>query len=217
MKLLSSRVCGMWAVLLVMPVLGVSQERVAGGSLQQEASWSALKHLAELANSNAMLANTLAQALATCNDKKMLYSPSSADKDANGCIMPASPTMFTIRFGVDAAKSIKIQYNLSSGAYSIISADKLYGKIYVNIPKLDYNALCGDIQRDIELVTTGLWYDMPLSSGHQVDFSVRVLSHQMPTCDNGLVGIAEVYDPQGTDNEGINEWSLAGVLIMKAQ
>lgn len=47
--------------LLAAPVVAVAQERTAGGNLQQEASWTALRTLADQANSNAKVASITAE------------------------------------------------------------------------------------------------------------------------------------------------------------
>lgn len=208
---------------LIVPCLH-AQETTASGHLMNEMSWTALKALSDTANNNANIAKiaaTDAQARAAkieaCGNKSMLYAPESPKKDANGCIpieIPPSLDMFTIRLGADAGKSIRIQYNLSHGTSSIVGKN-YHGKAYVIVPKLDYNVLCGSIKRKIELLTMGPWYGMTLASGHQIDPSLQVASHQLPSCSNGLVGIAEVYDTSGNNKN--DEWSLSGILMMKAQ
>jgi hypothetical protein len=209
--------------ILTVPYL-YAQETTASGNLMNQMSWNALKNLAEQANNNANIAKIAAidaQARAlkieTCGNSSMLYAPQSLKKDPNGCIpieLPTSLDMFTIRLGADAGKSIKIQYNLSKGTYSILTKN-YHGKAYVIIPKLDSTLLCGTTQRKIELLTMGPWYGMTLAKGHQIDPSLQVASHQLPSCSNGLVGIAEVYDTSGPNEN--DEWSLSGILMMKAQ
>lgn len=72
-----------------------AQERTAAGNLNTEATWTALRGLSEQANSNAKIAKTLAEAIATCGKKSMLYAAGQPGADAQGCkaAMPDPSTL----------------------------------------------------------------------------------------------------------------------------
>ena len=72
-----------------------AQERTAGGSLNNQMTWTALKSLSEQANANAKTAKILAEAIAACGQKSMLYSPGQTGADAQGC-KPAMPDPSTL-------------------------------------------------------------------------------------------------------------------------
>jgi hypothetical protein len=72
------------ALCLLAP-LSHAQERAVGGSLDTQMTWTALKGLSEQANNNAKAAKVLAEAIATCGKKSMLYAAGQPDADAQGC------------------------------------------------------------------------------------------------------------------------------------
>lgn len=72
-----------------------AQERTATGSLDNQMTWTALKGLSEQANNNAKSAKILAEAIAACGQKSMLYSAGQPGADAQGC-KPAMPDPSTL-------------------------------------------------------------------------------------------------------------------------
>jgi hypothetical protein len=90
------------ALVLATPV--VAQERVAAGSLQQEASWSALKTLADVARDKANIAQITANdaldratKIETCGKLGKLYAPGVAGVDANNCkALAATPVQVLV-------------------------------------------------------------------------------------------------------------------------
>ena len=72
--------------LLALPFTVNAQERTVGGPLQTEASWSALANLANQANSQAKVAQVLANAIVECGKKRMFYGPGQPGADAQGCL-----------------------------------------------------------------------------------------------------------------------------------
>ena len=73
------------ATLLTLGVPALAQERTAGGPLQNEASWAALKNLTEQANANAKTAHIRLDQMALCGNKSMFYAPDAEDADTDGC------------------------------------------------------------------------------------------------------------------------------------
>jgi hypothetical protein len=69
-----------------------AQETTAGGSLQMETSWNALRLLVDGANNNARTAQILANAIRTCGIKGMFYSPGVAGVDGDSCKAPPTPS-----------------------------------------------------------------------------------------------------------------------------
>ena len=79
--------------LLGLPTLVHTQERTAGGSLQQEASWSALTNLVNQANASAKTANVTANEalrkanlMEVCSKKGMIYAPGVSGVDTDSCL-----------------------------------------------------------------------------------------------------------------------------------
>ena len=68
---------------LLVPVV-YAQERTAAGNLATEASWSALKSLADQANNNAKSAHIRLNKTEECAEKGMLYAPHAEDAE-QGC------------------------------------------------------------------------------------------------------------------------------------
>lgn len=79
--------------LLWAPAICLAQERTAGGSLQQEASWSALTNLIDQASASAKIANItanealmIARKIELCGKAGLIYAPNTPDADAiTGC------------------------------------------------------------------------------------------------------------------------------------
>lgn len=68
-----------------------AQEVTASGNLKNEASWNALKSLADTANNTARTAQIMANAIKDCGVKGMFYSPGVSGADAQGCKAPPTP------------------------------------------------------------------------------------------------------------------------------
>ncbi len=85
------------STLLVLPHLPHAQERTATGNLDQQASWTALKNLAEQANGNAKIAKITSDKIVACNNVQKLYAPDNPAKDANGCIAVFEPKNLRIK------------------------------------------------------------------------------------------------------------------------
>lgn len=66
-----------------------AQERTASGPLQTEASWSALKGIADSANNNAKSAHIRLNQVETCGKLGMFYAPGAPGSDGQGCKAPA--------------------------------------------------------------------------------------------------------------------------------
>ncbi|TKW60640.1 MAG: hypothetical protein DI628_07000 [Blastochloris viridis] len=66
-----------------------AQERTAGGNLQNEASWNALKGIADSANNNAKSAHIRLNQVEACGKLGMFYAPGAAGSDGQGCKAPA--------------------------------------------------------------------------------------------------------------------------------
>lgn len=90
---------GMKSFLIIIPAMALgtfqhiqAQERTAGGALQTEASWAALKNLigvvgdkTKIAQITATAALELATRIRNCGNKGMLYAPDNGGND-DGCI-----------------------------------------------------------------------------------------------------------------------------------
>lgn len=73
-------------VLCLLAPMPYAQERTAGGPLDTQMSWTALKNLTDQASNNAKAAHIRLNQLEICAKKKMLYSPSTVGADGDGCI-----------------------------------------------------------------------------------------------------------------------------------
>jgi len=71
----------------------IAQERTAGGSLNQEASWNALRNLIEQATGDVKMVRADLNAIKACALKGMLHSPGVAGADEAGCMTPISTSM----------------------------------------------------------------------------------------------------------------------------
>ena len=89
----------LFATLLLVPTLSFAQERTASSGLEMQASWTALKSLVEQANGNAKIAKIGVDAIIACNEKKMLYAPNNAARDAGGCIKVVDPQKLDMQTG----------------------------------------------------------------------------------------------------------------------
>ncbi|TKW62057.1 MAG: hypothetical protein DI628_05410 [Blastochloris viridis] len=91
--------------LLTLPLCGFAfstvsaQETVAGGTLDTQMSWAALKGVAEQANGNAKTSLALATAIRDCGIKDMIYSPGTNGADANGCKKIFDPKELMVKTG----------------------------------------------------------------------------------------------------------------------
>ncbi|TKW60667.1 MAG: hypothetical protein DI628_07140 [Blastochloris viridis] len=78
-----------WSVVVVALSLvcgSYAQERTAGGSLNMEASWSALQNIADQANNNAKSAHIRLNQVDACARKGAFYATGQAGADGNGCM-----------------------------------------------------------------------------------------------------------------------------------
>lgn len=72
------------ALLLALPA--AAQERSAGQAYDAQVNWGALRaQISSVIDQNKLLAERLDK-IEACSTKKMLYEPTSADADADGCI-----------------------------------------------------------------------------------------------------------------------------------
>ncbi|MBW9067142.1 hypothetical protein [Agrobacterium pusense] len=74
-----------------------AQERTAGGTLQNQASWTALQGLLEQANGNARNAHTRLNKTEACAQRGMLYAPG---RSGDGCIEAHKPNDAGVNFTV---------------------------------------------------------------------------------------------------------------------
>ena len=75
--------------LLALPLTGVhAQERTAGGSLQNQASWNALASLLEKTNGDVKTLGIQVNQQKTCNKKGAFWIPENKTADADGCVAP---------------------------------------------------------------------------------------------------------------------------------
>lgn len=74
-----------------------AQERTAGGTLQNQASWSALQNLTEQANGNAKNAHIRLNKTEACAQRGMLYAPG---RSGDGCIEAHKPDDAGVNFTV---------------------------------------------------------------------------------------------------------------------
>jgi len=71
----------------------LAQEHVSRGNLNNEANWTSLKNLVDSASNRAESAQILANAMAACNAKLMVYAPGEgADSDNCKSVAIPSPT-----------------------------------------------------------------------------------------------------------------------------
>ena len=79
--------------LIAAPAMTIAQERTAGGSLNQEAAWTALRNLIDQANGEVRTVRADVNAIKACALKGMLHSPGVAGADEAGCMAPMSTSM----------------------------------------------------------------------------------------------------------------------------
>ncbi len=80
------------STLLTLPVyVAQAQEHISRGNLNIEASWTSLKNLVDAASNRAQAAEILANALAACNAKLMVYAPGEG-ADSQNCKSVAIPS-----------------------------------------------------------------------------------------------------------------------------
>ena len=79
------------AILCLLAPLAHAQERTATGTLDNQASWAALKSLTEQANTNAQTAHIRLNQWDICAKQGMLYAPGEAGANAQGCKAVATP------------------------------------------------------------------------------------------------------------------------------
>ena len=99
--------CGLLPALLLClplalsPASGASaQEVTAGGNLDTQMTWMALKSLADQANGNAKTSLILATAIKNCGVQDMLYSPGTAGADpTTGCKKIFDPKELMVKTG----------------------------------------------------------------------------------------------------------------------
>lgn len=117
------------ALFLVLPVCGLSysvslaQETTAGGSLDNQMTWNALKSLAEQANGNAKTSLLLASAIRDCGVKDMIYSPGTDGADANGCKKIFDPKELMVK-----TASVNVG-SCGTGSHSCAPDEKTIGKL----------------------------------------------------------------------------------------
>lgn len=70
---------------LCMMPQGHAQEGVALTGVENQATWSALSNLVTAANNKATEAQNRANAMEACTRQGRIYSPNTANADANGC------------------------------------------------------------------------------------------------------------------------------------
>jgi len=105
--------------LLALPVIVIAQERIAGGALQQEASWSALKSLADIARSRADMALDKIAKMEACGQAGRIYAPGAAGADAQGCRPAVSQQTCTYSYSLkDLGGNGSNRGNYGTGNYS---------------------------------------------------------------------------------------------------
>jgi len=139
---------------LALPQLVPAQERVAAGSLQQEASWGALKSLAEVANGNAKMAQIAATSaldkanrIEACGKKGQLYAPDTAGADpVSGC----KP------LGNDNA--VQVGTVVNTGSYTARNIQVTFAEPFTKVPRVHlalnryvYHDNCREDKFDIEM------------------------------------------------------------------
>ncbi len=75
----------LFAVLCLISFPLQAQERTAAGSLDTQMTWSTLKNLTDDANAKSTAAHSRIDQMEKCGAKGMLYSPSAAGADKDGC------------------------------------------------------------------------------------------------------------------------------------
>ncbi len=71
--------------LLVIPAAS-GQERAATGSVETQVTWTALRSLVDQAKASSDGAHARIDQIGKCGGKGMLYAPTAAGKDADGCL-----------------------------------------------------------------------------------------------------------------------------------
>lgn len=138
--------------------LVLAQEVTASGSLQTEASWSALRSMIEKTSGDLQIMRTDLTAIRTCNAKGMLYAPASSNADGNGCTSIGSKRLrligaTAINFSVKSSSNSAVsqRYAIPEDATKVVidatcaakNADaELSGRILFNVsgPYSDYQA-----------------------------------------------------------------------------
>lgn len=108
----------MFSAALALPLLAVAQERTAGGNLQTEATWTALKNATDQANGNAKMALSLAEAIKNCGMKGLVYAPGMAGADSTGCKAAAAPDPATM----DIKSYTKTLCSRSTGPFTVVAS-----------------------------------------------------------------------------------------------
>lgn len=206
---------------MALPLVAGAQERAAGGTLDVQMTWSALQAKVSDANAKSTAAHTRIDMIEACNKGRMLYAPKDTAADTNGCVPAVDPinmdslSIFAVKGGFDAGYKMEFDFNLRTGKATVVDF-KGFGKKYIEVPKLNYDLLCGGTKKyKFSLLSISQWQGMTLASGHRMDESIELSMPVYPTCANGMVGRAVIGD--NTNRVENDNWSVGGVILMKAE